>query len=79
MLPANRGALRDLLPFLALACSLASPPVPAAAQTARISEEVRSIRTYPFSEPNPIPILAKDARLYPYHTFDGYAADAEPR
>ena len=42
-------------------------------QRARISEERRTLTTYPFSEPNPIPILGKDARLYPYHTFDGYA------
>ena len=46
-----------------------------AAQTARISEETRVIKTYPFSEPNPIPILTRDARLYPYHTFEGYAQD----
>jgi hypothetical protein len=35
------------------------------AQTARISEETRVLTTYPFSEPNPIPILTRDARLYP--------------
>ena len=64
----------------------ASTPPPGAAQTvgvstrtARISEEVRSLTTYPFSEPNPIPILTRDPRLYPYHPFDGYSATAEPR
>ena len=49
------------------------------AQTARISEETRVIKTYPFSEPNPIPILTRDARLYPYHSFEGYATDGVPR
>lgn len=49
------------------------------AQTARISEEVRTLDTYPFSEPNPIPILTRDERLYPYHSFDGYAVATEPR
>jgi hypothetical protein len=51
----------------------------AAAQTARISEETRVIKTYPFSEPNPIPILTRDTRLYPYHSFEGYAKDGVPR
>ena len=46
---------------------------------ARISEEARVLDTYPFSEPNPVPALATDRRLYPYHTFEGYAAMPEPR
>ncbi len=46
---------------------------------ARITEETRTLDTYPFSEPNPVPILATDRRLYPYHTFEGYAATSEPR
>ena len=48
-------------------------------QTASIVEETRVLTTYPFSEPNPIPILIRDPRLYPYHTFEGYSEDAEPR
>jgi tetratricopeptide (TPR) repeat protein len=50
-----------------------------AAQTARISETTRVITTYPFSEPNPIPILTRDTRLYPYHPFEGYASEGVPR
>jgi tetratricopeptide (TPR) repeat protein len=49
------------------------------AQQARISEETRILTTYPFSEPNPVPILTRDARLYPYHAFEGYAAEGVPR
>ena len=41
---------------------------------ATISIENRIIPTYPFSDPNPIPILSKDKRLYPYHAFKGYSA-----
>ena len=52
-----------------------APPGP----RARISEEVRVLDTYPFSDPNPVPVLATDRRLYPYHTFEGYAATPEPR
>ena len=58
---------------------LAIWPAPGAGQTTRISEEVRTLSTYPFSEPNPIPILTRDERLYPYHSFEGYSATAEPR
>ncbi|MDE2875020.1 MAG: DUF5107 domain-containing protein [Gemmatimonadota bacterium] len=57
-------------------------PVDASAQTrpsARISEETRILDTYPFSEPDPIPILVSDPRLYPYHAFRGYSATSEPR
>jgi tetratricopeptide (TPR) repeat protein len=59
--------------------ALVATAIPAGAQTARISEELRTIQTYPFSDPNPIPILTRDARLYPYHSFEGYAVDSEPR
>ncbi len=68
---ATRLAAAALLPLLA--------PAGVAAQVAHISEEVRTLRTYPFGEPNPIPILARDARLYPYHSFEGYSATAERR
>ena len=44
---------------------------------AQISEDVRVIETYPFADPNPVPILASDDRLYPYHRFEGYAHRSE--
>lgn len=46
---------------------------------ATVSEERRTLPTYAFSEPNPLPILTQDTRLYPYHRFEGYAHEAEPR
>jgi tetratricopeptide (TPR) repeat protein len=45
---------------------------------ARITEEIRTLDTYPFSEPNPVPILVRDARLYPYHSFEGYSVGPRP-
>jgi tetratricopeptide (TPR) repeat protein len=63
--------------ILAIGCA-ALMPAPAAAQ-ARIAEETRLISTYPFSEPDPVPILTRDRRLYPYHSFEGYAHESEPR
>ena len=44
-----------------------------APERARISEERRTLSTYPFALPNRIPILVNDTRLYPYHRFEGYA------
>ncbi len=71
---------RTSLPLLAALCGLiACVPIAAQAQAARISEEVLTLETYPFSEPNPVPILTKDSRLYPYHSFEGYSVASEPR
>lgn len=44
-----------------------------------ISETRRSIETYPFSIPSPIPFLTKDNRLYPYHQIMGYSHDSTPQ
>jgi len=68
-----------LLLVSALTALMAVMATQASAQTAHISEETRTLQTYPFSEPNPVPILTKDARLYPYHSFEGYSATPEPR
>ena len=46
---------------------------------ATVHEATRVLDTYPFSDPNPVPVLARDPRLYPYHTFEGYSAAPEPR
>lgn len=40
---------------------------------ATVSEEVRVLTTYQFDSPNPIPVLSKNSKIYPYHTFDGYS------
>ncbi|MGD8331786.1 MAG: DUF5107 domain-containing protein, partial [Acidobacteriota bacterium] len=72
------ASFRPTARLLLLAACLALPAA-AAAQGARISEEMRTLATYPFSEPDPVPILARDARLYPYHSFEGYSATSEPR
>ena len=51
---------------------------PVLARQAMISESLRSLETYPFGEPNDVPILTRDTRLYPYHSFEGYSHDSEP-
>lgn len=67
--------------FCSLSAVLLLAPSLLFAQTGRtvIREETRTIETYPFSDPNPIPILTRDARLYPYHLFDGYAYESKPK
>lgn len=46
-----------------------------------VEERTESIRTYPFSDPDPVPIFARSsmggqgARLYPYFVFDRFTAE----
>jgi tetratricopeptide (TPR) repeat protein len=72
---------RGVLPLLLAAAVLAVAPVHAGqpVRAARISEGVQSLKTYAFSEPNPVPILVRDTRLYPYHSFEGYEHEGTPR
>ncbi|MBE0556452.1 MAG: DUF5107 domain-containing protein, partial [Proteobacteria bacterium] len=44
--------------------------VPAAGQTATITESLQSFRTYPFGDPSPVPRMGN---VYPYFRFDGYS------
>lgn len=45
----------------------------AVSQKSTINEEKRSLKTYPFHHPNPIPILTSNAKIYPYFKFEGYS------
>ena len=50
-----------------------------------IEERKETVRTYPFSDPDPVPIFARSsmwgqgARLYPYFMFDRFTADPVER
>lgn len=48
------------------------------AQQARISEEIRTLDTYAYGDPSPIPVLtkAKSSKIYPYHVFDAYSSQS---
>ena len=63
--------------FVALLAVLLGSAAEVHAQ-ARVTIEERSLTTYPFSDPDPVPILASDRRLYPYHRFGGYTNEARP-
>ena len=41
-------------------------------QNSIISEYSKELKLYNFSDPNPIPILTSNNKIYPYFTFDGY-------
>ena len=47
------------------------------AQKATIAEEKRTLKTYPFSDPDPIPVLTDNAKIYPYFKYEGYSHDAK--
>lgn len=48
------------------------------AQKATITEEYREFKTYPYSDPNPNPILTeRNFKIYPYFSFDGFSQTAE--
>ena len=59
---------RLLAPFLLLAL-VASLPALAGAEGATVREYRKTFRTYPFSDPDPIP---NAGRIYPYFRFDGF-------
>jgi hypothetical protein len=47
-------------------------------QKATVTLESRDILTYPYSDPNPVPILTdRRDEIYPYHSFQGYAIEGK--
>lgn len=75
----HRSWVPGLCALVSVSLFHSAVPAGLSAQKAEIVEEVRTLETYPFSEPNPVPILTRDRRLYPYHTFEGYSTVSEPR
>ncbi|TLU92135.1 DUF5107 domain-containing protein [Dyadobacter sediminis] len=66
--PSIAGTVRSVLALL-----LFSPALQA--QKASITEKVQVMKTYPFSDPNPVPVMGvgkKVSPFYPYYVFDGY-------
>ncbi|WP_051941771.1 DUF5107 domain-containing protein [Maribacter forsetii] len=42
------------------------------AQSISIKEEILSLETYGFGEPNPVPLSADNPKIFPYFKFEGY-------
>src|SRR5512141_297914 len=68
-----------------LVLSLFSACGPSTSGRAVVEEKSETIRTYPFSDPDPVPILARSprgsegSRLYPYFIFDRFTAEPVDR
>lgn len=76
-MPTHRSSALVLIGLVPL--GLGAGIAPADAQVrATVTETRRTLSTYAFSDPNPIPILAEDSRLYPYHRFEGYTHEPVP-
>lgn len=45
-------------------------------QDASIKEQTKVLKTYPFSDPNPIPILLDNPKIYPYFKYEGYSHES---
>ncbi len=43
------------------------------AQKASIVVESKEILVYPFSNPNPVPVIGEGSEIFPYHSFNGYS------
>jgi Tfp pilus assembly protein PilF len=65
-----------LLAYLAIAMALAALPLGAQTAPATVREYDQVFPTYPFGDPNPIPVVG---RIYPYFRFDGFASRSQPR
>jgi len=61
--------LFPVLFLISYSCGLKGPK-------ATIAEEKKIITTYPFGDPDPVPILARsrNAAIYPYFRFDGFSS-----
>lgn len=65
------GCRRSLLPACTALIACISLAAVASAAPPAIREYDRVFPTYPFSDPNPIPVVG---RIYPYFRFDGFSA-----
>ncbi|SKB70616.1 Tetratricopeptide repeat-containing protein [Dyadobacter psychrophilus] len=68
MLPSNARITRFILALL-----VSSPALKA--QKASVAEKVQAFKTYPYSDPNRVPVMGiskKVSPFYPYYVFDGY-------
>lgn len=45
-------------------------------QSAKISVANRSLTTYSFADPDPVPILVSNPKIYPYFKYEGYTNEA---
>ncbi len=72
----RRAGRARLLPLASAAVLLGAVPSGAQPARATVREYQQSFPTYPFNDPNPVPVVG---RIYPYFRFDGFSATAVDR
>jgi len=72
MIPAQVS--RTIAAFFLLAVLIGPPP--ALGQQATVKEESVTFKTYPFSDPDPMPLIGP---IYPYFRFNGYSFEGRPQ
>lgn len=65
--------LKKLIKPVAIIALLVALTITAQGQKATIAEEQKVLTTYPYSDPNPVPIITKNSKIYPYFKFEGYS------
>lgn len=65
----NKLSMRALIVIILIAATFAN----FAQSNASVKLIQKTLKTYYFSDPNPVPILGENSKIYPYHRFDGYA------
>jgi len=71
--------------LLLISLAACSPGSRNPAGAATVRENARVFKTYPFGDPDPVPLFARSAtaasasRLYPYHFFNGFSAEGADR
>lgn len=71
--------MKSILTYIACLFTILIICTQATGQNATISKEMRRLNTYAFDEPNPVPILTENPKIYPYFKFEGYSHQAEER
>ncbi|MBN1444457.1 MAG: DUF5107 domain-containing protein [Planctomycetes bacterium] len=71
-----RPTIRFIIPTVLVLAAVVMTAPAAAAEGATVREYRKTFRTYPFSDPDPIPSAG---RIYPYFRFDGFTDRAEER
>ncbi len=70
---------RQMIPTAAVLLTLILPAAGVRAQGASAVQETVTIPTYPFSEPDPLPILVTRPAIWPYFSFRTFGHEAEAR
>jgi lipopolysaccharide biosynthesis regulator YciM len=73
----NSGSIPAITLCLFLLSTSSFIPENVMAQRARVFEQQKLLKTYPYSDPDPVPILTENPKIYPYFTFEGYSAEGK--